>query len=212
MTPELEKKIHETYPGIFPKPDKPIEEFTTGWSIEHDDGWYGIIDAMCYAMTNLYVTRMQIDESLAKTLGISPHHQRDGVAPEYFLIVQPPQVIARQVKEKLGTLRFYYELEFEPRFQELAYGDPPLHEARLIANRYHSFIGGIVHLAEVLSSRTCEKTGKEGELHGNYEGNGWKKTLNKEFAKTDEFYASRNYVPLADLPPSHENRFRIKIR
>ncbi len=211
MSPKLEKKLHETYPGIFPTPDKP-EEYATGWSIETDDGWYAIIDAMCHTMANLHTTRMQISESLAKALDIAPHNQREGATPEYFLVVQPPKVIARQVKEKFGTLRFYYQLEFEPRFQEQAYGDHSFPEARLIAYRYNSYVDGIVYLAEVFSSRTCEITGIEGELHGCNEGKGWKKTLNREFAKADAFYSSRNYLPLADLPPSEKTRFRMRIR
>lgn len=59
-----------------------------------------------------------------------------------------PQVVALQVKEKFGTLRFYYEG-----------GD--------------DYIRGLTSMAEAMSEVTCEECGKPGKLrHG-----GWIATL-----------------------------------
>jgi hypothetical protein len=100
-----------------------------------------------------------------------------------------PTVVLDQVKEKFGTLRVYFHLEFDKPFLEMAYGDNPEPEATKCANRYSDYMNGIVHMAEVLSSRTCEFTGLPGKLHSS---GGWVKTLNPEYAKNE--LADRNYT------------------
>jgi hypothetical protein len=190
MNPELTKKLYEKYPSIF----------ANRCGFDHGDGWYGIIDAMCEAMTQAYSTFIEIDESLGREWGIAPLKGSENSKPAFMFEVQPAQVIAHQVKEKLGTLRFYYGLEFDPRFHELAYGETPLPEATQIAERYRAFIDGIVHLAKVVSVRTCEETGLAGEMHASGgKAFGWRRTLNREFARTDPFCVDRNYQPIADL-------------
>jgi hypothetical protein len=62
------------------------------------------------------------------------------------------------------------------------------------ANGYRDHVEGIVHFAEVLSSRTCEVTGQKGTYHRSESG--WVKVLNSEVAKTHEFYKDRNYQPI----------------
>ena len=96
-----------------------------------------------------------------------------------------------------NSLRFYYHLEFPDSFREQVKMYP---DAKEIANRYSEYIDGIVHMAESMSERTCEETGLPGQLHVTGNRHGWYKTLNREFAKTDPFCVSRNYVPVADLP------------
>lgn len=64
------------------------------------------------------------------------------------------QVEAVQVKEKFGTLRFYYDG-----------GD--------------DFIHGLTTMAEAMSARTCEECGAPGELGGR----GWVRTLCAKHAK-----------------------------
>lgn len=191
MNAELTKKLYEKYPAIFANRC----DFSLG------DGWYDIIDAMCDAMTDAYTTWISVDEAHGKTYGIKPQIDPDGHS-HYPLHVECPQVVAVQIKEKYGTLRFYFLLEFEARFRELAYGENRMPEATRIADRYQSFMAGIEHMAETLSARTCEETGKDGELHvsGGSLNGGWWRTLNREFAKTDDFCKGRNYVPVADLP------------
>lgn len=112
----------------------------------------------------------------------------------YSLQIDPPQVVADQVKEKYGTLRFYYHLEYENRFRELAYGTDAIPEATKIAEAYNSYIGGIIHMAEVLSDRTCEVTGKTGEMHVS---GGWYRALNREYAQSIK---DRKWIAVADLP------------
>jgi hypothetical protein len=69
-----------------------------------------------------------------------------------------------------------------------------------VLNSYYDYCDGIIHMAEIMSSMTCEETGKEGEMHVSNGGkNGWYKTLNREYAQSEEFYVSRNYVPAKDV-------------
>lgn len=191
MNPGLTHKLYSKYPAIFAR----------RCGFEHGDGWYGIIDTMCLAMSANLTQLLVIEESRALALGI----ERCEKTGKYWLEVGIPQVVAAQVKEKFGTLRFYYDLEYEPLFRELAFGDDPLPEASAIADQFSSFLQGIVHYACTLSGRVCEVTGKAGEMHttGGMP-NGWLRTLNREFARTDEFCRSRNYLPLADFPRTED--------
>jgi hypothetical protein len=194
MSPELDKKLCEKYPKIFVNRYKSMMESCMHWGIECDDGWYDIIDSMCEAMTHTYSTGLWLDKA------------SDNM--EDYLDVKPPQVIADQVKEKFSSLRFYYHLEFEPTFRNLAYGENFNPEARAIAERYDNYIDGIVHYAEVLSSRTCELSGKPGILHSTGGSpNGWLKVLNEEVAKMNEFCVSRGYIPVRELEtPKNESK------
>ena len=76
------------------------------------------------------------------------------VPPEF------PQVTLDQVKEKFGTLRFYY-----------TGGD--------------EYIGGMVAMAESMSGVICESCGNPGERVGG----GWVTTLCKQHAEARGIYA-----------------------
>lgn len=73
----------------------------------------------------------------------------------YIQVPASPPVRIAQVKEKFGTLRFYYDG-----------GD--------------EHIAGMVELAEHLSSITCQETGKSGSLH---KKGSWYMTLSSRKAK-----------------------------
>lgn len=111
MKKELEIKLFENYPEIFPEiihaknNSKKISILPFGF--ECSDGWYWLIDRMC--------NHIQAHIDWNQNLNIE-------------------QVIATQVKEKYGSLRFYY------------YGGD-------------GFIEGIVKHTEWLSSSVCEECG-----------------------------------------------------
>jgi hypothetical protein len=129
MRKELDEKLCEKYPEIFK--DRYADMRTTAmcWGFECGDGWYNIIDAACAQIGNrAYNNRLNNVE------------------------FQP--VVATQVKEKYGTLRFYY-----------TGGD--------------DYIDGVVSMAETISAKTCEVCGAPGKLR---EG-GWLRTLCDEHAK-----------------------------
>ena len=77
MTPELDKKICEKYPKIFCDRQGGVKKTLICFGLECGDGWYEIIDKLCASI------QAHVDE-----LGCD-------------------QVVAKQVKEKFGGLRFY---------------------------------------------------------------------------------------------------------
>ena len=54
--------------------------------------------------------------------------------------VEAPQVVAEQIKQKFGTLRFYHRLEYDATNLKLAEKYPHLKE---INTRYANYIDGI---------------------------------------------------------------------
>lgn len=178
MNPELQSALYAKYPLIFREHGLPMSETAMCWGLQCGNGWHDIIDHLCYAMTWTYSTGFM---------------QGDG-----HISVEPPQVVFTTVKEKFGTLRIYHRLEFSEAFSALCETNA---DARKIRDRYESYFDGIIHMAEILSSRTCEDTGKPGEMHvSGGSRRGWYRTLNREYAKTDPKLIARSYVPVADLP------------
>jgi len=75
-----------------------------------------------------------------------------------------PPVRIGQIKEKFGTLRFYYD-------------------------GGNSVVSGMKQFAEHLSSVTCEQTGLPGSM---YKKNGWWQTLSPKMAKKFKYNQSKN--------------------
>ena len=141
MSPSLDKQLCEKYPNIFL-----TQELGTSFGFECGDGWYKVIDMLCMAASNTYSTGLRIDKEDAAKYGIeSPD---DEAGERYYFTVESPQIVASQVKEKFGTLRFYY-----------TGGD--------------EYIRGLVSMAESMSAVTCEQCGNPGTTGGQ----GWIKTL-----------------------------------
>jgi len=90
MKQELEKQLVENYPAIFREHGGGISETPMAFGIQHGDGWYDILDALCYEIQNEvdWVNRNRPDTKF--------------------------RCVAEQVKEKYGTLRFYVRYEFDP--------------------------------------------------------------------------------------------------
>jgi len=86
MKQELQDKLFENYPKIFGQKDLSPRETAMCWGIECGDGWYTLIDRLCYSL------QFNTD-----------HNNR----PEQGNEGRYPQVEAVQVKEKWGGLRFY---------------------------------------------------------------------------------------------------------
>jgi hypothetical protein len=196
MKAELQEKLFSKYPKMFGDRTKPMNETCMCWGLEVGDGWYNLIDTLCEALTYTYTTSIQVDEEDGKRLGVESYNFNE--KSSYYFTIEPPQVIATQVKEKYGTLRFYYREEYNEEIMSLIEtGKYP--DLQRIIDRYSDYINGIVHFAETASGRTCEDTGQPGELHASGgTRNGWVKTVNKEHAKA--VLADRNYVPFSEIP------------
>lgn len=123
MTPEKDKLLVKKYPKIFQ--DRHGSPLTTcmAWGFECGDGWFDLIDTLCSCIQN-HVDRQ---ESLNKTY---PTEEREC-----------HQVVAAQVKEKFGGLRFY-------------------------VNGGDNEIEGMIQFAESMSYKICEQCGNKGTRKG----------------------------------------------
>ena len=132
MRAELDRELCEKYPKMMVNRHRDMKETTMCWGFEVGDGWYNII-------RNL-MSQIQ-------------HHidwkNRDSE------VVQ--QVTLDQVKEKFGTLRFYY-----------TGGDDR--------------IRGMVTMAEAMSAVTCEVCGNAGK----FRGRNWYYTSCEEHAREED--------------------------
>ena len=126
---EYVKRMNEKFPHIFG--DRPYGGFCIG------QGWYQIVESLCANIQSHIDWKNGSRERLLKD---NPY---DHEIPD-----EVTQVVAVQIKEKFGGLRFYYKG-----------GDDE--------------ISGMVRMAESWAQNTCEKCGKPGTLrHG-----GWIQTL-----------------------------------
>jgi len=111
MTPENDALLCVMYPKIFVCRNDPVTQSTMGWGFSCGDGWFPLIDVLC--------ARLQ--------------HETDQLGG--------PQVVASQVKEKYGGLRFYVQ------------GASAAQHA-------------MIDMAEALSERLCEICGAPGQVEG----------------------------------------------
>jgi len=122
MNEKLDELLCQRYPKMMVNREKSMMETCMCWGFECGDGWFNILDQL---------------------MGNIQHHidwkNRDGEVVH--------QVTLNQVKEKFGSLRFYY-----------TGGD--------------DYIDGMVTLAESMSGVTCEECG----LPGTQTQGGWIKT------------------------------------
>ncbi len=114
MNTENTESLLKKYPKIFIQHKLPMTQTCMCWLFECGDGWHKIIDVLC------------------------SHLQWDIDHNGY------PQIEATQVKEKFGTLRFYYGYaESEIEYEDRKYGHQD----------------GMISLAESLSGYICEECG-----------------------------------------------------
>ena len=124
MKQELQEELFEKYPKIFRQKDLSMQETAMCWGIETGDGWFNIVDMLCCQI------QWHIEHNLKK----------DEAGEDI-------QVEATQIKEKFGTLRFYY-------------------------HGGNEFIRGLVSMAEGISGRICEDCGAPGTQNSK----GWIRT------------------------------------
>jgi hypothetical protein len=129
MKQELDKLLCERYPKMMVNRNLPMQETCMCWGFDCRDGWFNILDQL---MGNI-------------------QHHIDWKNKKEEVVAQ---VTLDQVKEKFGTLRFYY-----------TGGD--------------DYIDGMVTMAESMSGVTCEECGNPGKRIGG----GWVTTLCEEHAK-----------------------------
>jgi hypothetical protein len=129
MKQELDNLLCERYPEIFAERNLDMTETCMCWGFECGDGWFDILDRLCATIQHHIDWR---NRQRADLLENNPHNLP---IPEEI-----PQVVAEQVKEKFGTLRFYYRG-----------GD--------------DYVSGLVSMAEAITEFTCETCGDRGEAN-----------------------------------------------
>jgi hypothetical protein len=145
MKQELELKIAEEFPFMRRgkntdeqlKEDGRISDLYGAFGCEVGDGWFEVIRGICRDITEAY--------------------EKAGL---------PVDIVVDQVKEKFGTLRFYYHPKGYDRvihaFDSLSDGQ----SIRMMpgVSDLHKEIAEIVHKWEKESGNVCEKCGAAGEL------------------------------------------------
>jgi hypothetical protein len=144
VTDKLDKLLVKRYPKIFRDRHASPQKTCMCWGFPNS-GWFFLIDQLCDLIQH------RIDSSEQQAKRYQQYHRQyvahEGKAycqewsPFMDLATPIPQVIADQVKEKFGTLRFYYHG-----------GDER--------------IEGYVSMTEYLSASTCEDCGAFGPTVG----------------------------------------------
>lgn len=127
MNQELQNQLVAKYPSIFREYHGDPKVTCMAFGIECGNGWYDLIDNLCDAVQSHadYVNRLFPRMKFA--------------------------VVAAQVKEKYGTLRFYADFMYDT--DEAAGSDSS------ILLKHINHINGMISFAEKLSGTTCEFCG-----------------------------------------------------
>lgn len=180
MKPELDKKLCTRYPVIFQDRHGDPKNTAMVWGFECGDGWYKIIDHLCSLITahqNSLVHNRTGDEEFNSILAqlkagnSTPFDEYyKTFSPEYReqrkkqMLEEGPRelkeifpIVAVQVKEKFGGLRFYIDG-----------GDETVHS--------------YINFAESLSYHTCEFCGSNQDI--GQTTSGWITTMCKNCATT----------------------------
>ena len=186
MKKEYDEYLCKVYPKMMVNRNKNMQETCMCWGFECGDGWFQILNQLMGNIQHHIDWRERQREVVIKFNKIREAGQSgnaelfaDLMAAEYGdkglsadyvkeraeeFMTQPlqpvpaeiPQVTLDQVKEKFGTLRFYY-----------TGGD--------------DYISGLVSMAESMSGVTCEECGKP----GTQTSGGWIKTACVEHGGED---------------------------
>ena len=166
MKQELDKLLCERYPKMMVNRNKSMQETCMCWGFDCGDGWFNILDQLMGNIqhhidwkekqregaikynemaTQAKSGNFDLFEETMKALPDDEFKEKrlgEIVAGDFRKVPESiPQVTLDQVKEKFGTLRFYY-----------SGGDDE--------------ISGMVLMAESMSGVTCEGCGNIGERRG----------------------------------------------
>jgi hypothetical protein len=166
MKQELDKLLCEKYPKMMVNRNAPMTETCMCWGFDCGDGWFNILDQLMGSIQHHIDWKekqrkwaMEYNEMAAQakvgnfdlfeeTTKAQPNDEykekRLGeiVAGDFREVPESiPQVTLDQVKEKFGTLRFYY-------------------------SGGNDVIDGMVRMAESMTGVTCESCGNVGERRG----------------------------------------------
>ena len=155
----------ERFPILFQNKDKPMTETCMCWGIECPKGWYNILEQLC---TELEYSNM---ESVAKW----------GMA-----------IVAEQVKEKFGTLRFYFDVrnvdiygKIDNEHQNCKLNDV---QSKIVHDHLYMFAQHLINEAERMTEDTCADCGEPLTPDNKVETKGWISYICKECNEKRENY------------------------
>lgn len=158
------------FPILFQDRKKSMQETCMCWGIDCPIGWYHILEQLC--------TYLEFhNQQFSKEYGIA--------------------VVADQVKEKFGTLRFYFSIAFVDKETGLKVGpdDENINEtaALYVARDYLDMLADeAIGEAEMMTEETCADCGVPLTKDNKVETEGWITFLCDECnAKREEEYANR---------------------
>ncbi len=181
MNRHYDNYLCKKYPKLFRDRHASMQVTCMCWGFDIGNGWFNIIDNLCWNIqSHIDASRENRANALKYNRALKrwKENKDDRGLVHYFTVrngtvmqqalddtkngklkYRPvfeaaSQVIVEQVKEKFGTLRFYY-----------IGGD--------------ECIGGMVRMAESMTAVTCEVCGNKGKLGGK----GWYSTRCKEHRK-----------------------------
>lgn len=163
MKEELDEYLVKKYPNIFRDRNGSQMDTNMCWGFQCADGWFFIINMLCSSINSHIQSIKQRNAFTQKMLDkiATGEEVSDWVNSSYkkgtLKIESVPEVIANQVKEKFGTLRFYCDGADEQ-------------------------IRGMISMAEYMSAITCEECGSPGQTRNE----GWVRTLCDKHAKSKE--------------------------
>jgi hypothetical protein len=169
MNEILDKQLCEKYPLLFKDRNADMRTTAMCWGFAHGDGWFNIVDTLCWHLHHKYDDAILRHDYLVSRLG-KPRFGEKGVAVIQEDIddakvkvdeeaAKVPTVV--EVKEKFGTLRFYIQAGTDAHYN------------------YISF-------AESMSAVTCETCGSPGKRLGH----GWIYTACETHAHDDDWAES----------------------
>lgn len=126
MNNNLDTILVNRYPKIFKDRFGNMQQTSMCWGFECGDGWFDLIDQLCSSIQSY------TDYQNSQRVSLLNSNPYNATVPDEVL-----QVVASQVKEKMGTLCFYY-----------SGGD--------------NYINELVCTAESASSVTCDVCGAPG--------------------------------------------------
>lgn len=169
MTKELEEKLVSAYPELFIDYGGDKKETLMTYGCEFHDGWYKIIENLCEILTDL--------TKQPPCVKLKEKFQVENI--KFGSVSNFSSIKFAQLKEKFGSMRCYLDASFalyEDKFDE---GDYATRE-----QYWRGQINGAVRFAELLSTQTCEITGKPGKLRTDL---WWIRTLcDEEYEKVKE--------------------------
>ena len=188
MKKELDELLCKRYPKIFRDRHADMGTTAMCWGFDCSNGWFNIIDTMCRNMqSHIDQSRKSRARALRYNRAVSRAMKGDTIPLiKYYTFGKGinsqtyaensvkqeisnglklrdvptacSQVVATQVKEKFGTLRFYY------------YGGD-------------DYCRGVEAMAESMSAKTCEDCSNHGKLLTQ----GWFRTLCETHAKEQHY-------------------------